>query len=194
MQTVILKIGYVVILAATFIIRYPHEKRNRSNRIKSNDTGNLEKVLLRLVFLGCMLLPIIYIFTNILAFADYTLPIPLHILGLILVIPSTWLFYRSHKDLGRNWSASLEIREDHNIIDKGVYKYIRHPMYTSIWISVLAQPLLLPNYIAGLSGIISFALLYFLRVKNEEAMMKKEFGQDYEEYMQRTKRIIPFIL
>ena len=193
METIILKIGYGIVILGTLIIRYPHERRNKSNRIRTDKKETLEKTLLGLVFLGMMIVPLIYIFSNVLSFADYTLPVSLHMLGLLLIIPTLWLFYRSHKDLGTNWSVSLEIREGHHVVDTGVYRYVRHPMYTAIWLWCAVQALLLNNYIAGLSGLFCFGLLYFLRVKKEERMMLQEFGQEYEYYMKRTKRIIPFI-
>ena len=193
METIILKIGYGIVILGTFIIRYPHQKRNKSNQIRTDKKEALEKSLLGLVFLGMMIVPLIYIFSNILSFADYILPVSLHMLGLLLIIPTLWLFYRSHKDLGTNWSVSLEIREGHHVVDTGVYKYIRHPMYTAIWLWCIVQALLLNNYIAGLSGLVCFGLLYFLRIKKEERMMLQEFGKAYEDYVKRTKRIIPFI-
>lgn len=194
METIIAKIGYGIVIIGTLIIRYPHERRNKSNQVRTDRKGALEKSLLGLVFIGMMIMPFVYIFSDVLSFANYTLPISLHILGLVLIIPTLWLFYRSHKDLGKNWSVSLEIREGHNIVDTGVYQYIRHPMYSAIWLWGIVQCLLLNNYIAGLSGLVFFGLLYFLRVKNEENMMIKEFGEEYKLYMKRTRRIIPFIL
>ena len=194
MEPTLLKIGYGIIVIATSIIRYPHAKRNKTNKITTNKKGTLEKILLGLVFFGMVILPLIYMATSLLSFVDYYLPESLQIMGLLLIVPMLWLFYRSHKDLGQNWSATLEIREGHNIVDSGVYKYIRHPMYSAILLLVIIQGLLLNNYIAGLSGLISFGLLYFFRVKKEEKMMLLEFGTDYEKYMKRTKRIIPFIV
>ena len=194
MEIILLKIGYVIVLIGTFIIRFPHAKRNKTNTIESNLKGDLEKILIGLVFLGMMIVPLIYIFTNLLSFANYRLPNMFHIVGLIVIIPMLWLFYRSHKDLGANWSVSLEIREKHDIVDTGVYKHIRHPMYSAIWLWCIVQALLLNNYIAGLSGIVCFGLLYILRVKKEEDMMIAVFGDDYKNYMKKTKRIIPFII
>ncbi len=194
MEPILLKIGYGIIVIGTSIIRYPHQKRNKSNKITTDKKGTLEKSLLGLVFLGMVILPLIYIFTALFSFADYDLPLYLHISGLLLIVPMLWLFYRSHKNLGQNWSATLEIREGHKVVDSGVYRYVRHPMYSAILLLVIIQALLLNNYIAGLSGVISFGLLYILRVKNEERMMIKEFGDEYKQYMKRTKRIIPFIL
>ena len=123
MEPILLKIGYGIIVIATSIIRYPHAKRNKTNKIITNKKGTLEKILLGLVFLGMVILPLIYMATSLLSFANYDLPVSLQIIGLLLIVPMLWLFYRSHKDLGQNWSATLEIREGHNIVDSGVYKY-----------------------------------------------------------------------
>jgi protein-S-isoprenylcysteine O-methyltransferase Ste14 len=194
MDPLLLKIGYGVILIGTSIIRYPHEKRNKANQITTNKKGTLEKVLLGFVFLGMMILPLIYIFTGLFFFANYSLSYLFQLAGLLLIAPMLWLFYRSHKDLGQNWSATLEIREGHHIVDSGVYKHVRHPMYSAIWLWVFIQALLLNNYIAGLSGLISFGILYIFRIKKEEQMMLAEFGEQYRKYMQRTKRIIPYML
>ena len=194
MEPILLKIGYGIVVIATSIIRYPHAKRNKTNKITTNKKGTLEKILLGSAFFGMVILPLIYMATLLLSFANYDLPVSLQIIGLLLIVPMLWLFYRSHKDLGQNWSATLEIREGHTIVDSGVYKYIRHPMYSAILLLVIIQALLLNNYIAGLSGLISFGFLYFFRVKKEEKMMLLEFGADYEKYMKRTQRIIPFIV
>lgn len=181
-------------VVATVVIRKPHEKRNKDNTITQDNKTNLEKTLLAITSLGMMILPLVYLITPFLSFANYTLPLYVHLIGIAMIPFMLWLFYRSHKDLGRNWSVTLEIREDHTIVDTGVYKYIRHPMYTAIWIWVIIQALLLNNYIAGLSGIIGYGALYFFRVGREEAMMLEEFGQKYAEYKQRTKRLLPFLI
>jgi protein-S-isoprenylcysteine O-methyltransferase Ste14 len=193
MEPIILKIAYTATIIITYIIRYPHAKRNKSNQIRTDNKDTSEKYSLRLVQLGSGAIPFVYVFSDLLSFANYSIPVSLQILGLILIAPTLWLIYKSHKDLGMNWSASLEIREEHNIIDTGIYKHIRHPMYSAGWLWGIAQALLLHNFMAGLSGIVCFGVLYFLRVNKEEEMMIQEFGQEYENYMKRTKRIIPYI-
>ncbi|MEM6264410.1 MAG: protein-S-isoprenylcysteine O-methyltransferase [Bacteroidota bacterium] len=191
MNPIILKVAFVLLYVATSIIRSPHAKRNKQNIITLDKKTPLEKGLLAGAFLGMGIIPLVYVLTPFLNFANYELPMGLQILGLILFIPTLWLFYRSHKDLGQNWSVSLEVRESHTLITNGIYKHIRHPMYTSIWLWVIAQPLVLNNYIAGFGGLIGFGLLYFLRVGQEEKMMLQEFGEAYEAYKQKTKRLVP---
>ena len=111
--------------------------------------------------------------------------------GALLQVPCLWLFWRSHADLGRNWSPGLEVREDHSLITRGVYARIRHPMYAAIWISVLAQPLLIQNWIAGFLVAPAFAAMWFIRVPKEEAMMRLQFGKAWEAYCVRAGRLLP---
>lgn len=191
MTRLIFEIMYLAFAISLGIIRRPHEKRNKSNVIDVDQKGTLEKWLLGLTFLGVSLLPLLYIFSPWLNFANYQLPLYLNILGTVLLIPAALLFYRSHADLGRNWSVSLEIREEHTLVTHGIYKHIRHPMYSALWIACLIQPFLLQNYIAGFSGMVGFGLLYFFRVAREEQMMEDQFGQDYLDYKKKTYRLIP---
>jgi protein-S-isoprenylcysteine O-methyltransferase Ste14 len=152
--------------------------------------GPRELVLLTLAWLG-FVVPFIWVATPVLAFADYPLrPVPFSagILGLALGL---WLFARSHVDLGRNWSITLELREGHQLVTRGVYLRIRHPMYTALLLHSLGQALAVPNWVAGPSYFVAFALLFALRVNVEERMMLEQFGTAYESYMARTKRLVP---
>ncbi|MEM1406126.1 MAG: protein-S-isoprenylcysteine O-methyltransferase [Bacteroidota bacterium] len=191
MEPLILKIIYGLSMLASIIIRRPHEKRNKANKIIDNQKTALEKTLLLLVFIGMMILPMIYVFTGVLDFANYTLPLAFQFLGVLFMILFVWLFYRSHKDLGQNWSVSLEIRDEHTLVSSGVYSKIRHPMYTAIWFWAIGQSLLLHNYVAGLSGIVAFGLMYILRVGPEEKMMENTFGEQYKTYKTKTGRLLP---
>ena len=111
--------------------------------------------------------------------------------GLLVEVGFLALFYASHKQLGKNWSVSLEIRDKHELVTDGLYRYVRHPMYSSFWLWAIAQFFLLPNWVAGLAGLIGVAILYFFRVGKEEAMMRQTFGQAYDDYAARTGRVMP---
>ena len=109
------------------------------------------------------------------------------------MVTALWLFWRSHVDLGQNWSVSLEMRERHQLVTDGVYRFIRHPMYASIWLWSLAQGMLLQNWFAGWSLVPTFAAMYFIRTPREERMMCDAFGDEYRHYMRRTGRLFPRI-
>ena len=90
-----------------------------------------------------------------------------------------------------NWSVSLEIRDGHQLVTNGVYRLIRHPMYSSFWLWGIAQGTLLQNWLAGWVFLVAFALMYFLRTPRVEEMMSERFGDEYREYKSRTGRLIP---
>lgn len=184
-----------VILASTIAmiaIRAPYGRRSRSVPIASDRKGRLEIVLLTFVMTG-FLVPLVWIATPLLSFADY----PLHPVALVTgaagLAAGLWLFWRSHKDLGRNWSITLQVREGHQLITQGVYRRIRHPMYTSLLLYSIGQALALPNWIAGPSYLAPFVLLLALRYRAEERMMLDRFGGEYAAYAARTKRLVPGI-
>lgn len=181
--------GFVVYIG----IRHVYGTRLKSEKSVVRRIDGLEKGLLAVVALGSLLLPVLYLFTPLLRFADYRLPAFVPWAGAAVMLVALWLFRRSHADLGRQWSISLEVREDHRLITHGVYRSIRHPMYLAIWLWSLAQALLLENWLAGCGALLSFAPLYFIRTPREEALMCETFGDEYRSYMERTGRILPFL-
>src|SRR5258707_1048488 len=182
----------VILLASIVmvVIRAPHGQRSRTIPVVRSRRGPLEIVLLTIAWIA-FFLPLIWIATPVFAFADYPLhPIPL-LAGALCLMLGLWLFHRSHADLGTNWSITLEVREKHQLVTHGVYRWVRHPMYQSLLIYSLGQALVLPNWLAGPSYAVAMVLLFALRVGPEERMMLEEFGKDYEAYRATTKRLIP---
>ena len=182
-----------IILASSImmvIIRAPHGQRSRGVKVVRSRRGALEIVLLMLAWLA-FFVPLIWVVAPIFAFADYPLrPAPLFA-GVVFLTVGLWLFARSHADLGTNWSITLEVREKHQLVTQGVYRHIRHPMYLALLVYSMGQALAVPNWIAGPSYGVAMVLLFALRFAREERMMREEFGNDYDAYMRRTKRLVP---
>ena len=177
---------------AMIVIRAPHGQRSRGVKVAKSLRGRLEIVLLTIAWLG-FFVPLLWIATPWLAFADYPLrPIPF-VAGVIGLAVGLWFFHRSHADLGTNRSVTLEVREKHQLITNGIYRRIRHPMYMALLLYSLGQALALPNWVAGPSYLVTIGLLVALRLGPEERMMREEFGADYEAYMARTRRLVPGI-
>jgi len=150
-----------------------------------------ERVLLAISFTGLFIVPVIYVTTGEPRFADYPFhPVPAWF-GTLMFAFSLLLFYRTHRDLGRFWSVTLEIRETHRLVTTGVYRHVRHPMYAAFFLWAIAQALLLPNWIAGLAGLVGFGTLFGFRVGREERMMEATFGDAYRAYAARTWRVVP---
>ena len=134
---------------------------------------------------------IVYVLTHWFDFADYRLPTWAGWVGAAVFAIALWLLWRSHADLGRNWSPTLEISEGHALVTYGVYRSIRHPMYAAHLLWGIAQAMLLQNWIAGLPALAVFVPLYLLRVPHEEQLMLDHFGEEYRLYMNRTGRLMP---
>jgi protein-S-isoprenylcysteine O-methyltransferase Ste14 len=178
--------GTVVMIA----IRAPHGRRSRSVKAAKSHQTPLETGVLVLAWVG-FLVPLIWVASPAFSFAEYSLRTGPLVAGVLCLVIGLWLFYRSHADLGTNWSITLEIREEHRLITQGVYRRIRHPMYTALLLYAAGQALVIPNWVAGLSNLIAFMVLFALRVGAEERMMTEQFGDEYTAYSARTKRLIP---
>jgi protein-S-isoprenylcysteine O-methyltransferase Ste14 len=187
----IAKAIYLALAIGWYIIRIPHERRSRRTPVSRSARGAKELILLSISLSGLGILPFVYIASGFPRFAKYPFQPSLAWAGAVVAAAALWLFYLTHRALGRNWSVSLDLRENHKLITNGIYTYVRHPMYSAFWLWAIAQALLLPNWIAGPAGLIGFGTLYFFRVGEEEKLMCEAFGSDYRDYMNRTGRIIP---
>jgi protein-S-isoprenylcysteine O-methyltransferase Ste14 len=179
--------GFIVYV----VIRGVFERRTRASLKVISRRDARDVTLMAIVGVGAIVLPLLYLLTPWLAFADYHLPSWIAWCGAAVMVAALWLFWRSHADLGENWSVTLEVRKGHQLITHGVYRLIRHPMYAAIWVFSLAQGLLLPNWLAGWGAFVLFAPLYLARVAREEQMMCDVFGAPYRDYMRRTGRLFP---
>ncbi|MBV8887415.1 MAG: isoprenylcysteine carboxylmethyltransferase family protein [Chroococcidiopsidaceae cyanobacterium CP_BM_RX_35] len=193
MNPLTLKIIFIIGTVLSLVIRIPYQRDQQKNTVIDDRKTDREKVILFLIFVGMLLLPFTFVLSPWLNFANYSLPIWANTLGVITFAIALWLFWRAHDDLGKNWSPTLQIREGHTLITNGVYHNMRHPMYTSVLLWCMAQALLLPNWIAGLAGLVSFSIAYATRINQEEQMLLDQFGDEYEVYKQRTKRLVPYL-
>jgi protein-S-isoprenylcysteine O-methyltransferase Ste14 len=193
MTITVAKAIFTLGLIAWALIRAPHQRRSHRIPVRLSARGSLDWLLLMVAAAGLAIVPGIFVFSPLLHRADYAFQPILAWLGTAILLGALSLFYLAHRDLGRNFSTSLEIRRDHLLVTGGIYRRLRHPMYLACWLWAAAQVLLLPNWIAGLAGLVGFGILFLFRVRREERLMLEEFGQQYRRYMRRTERILPWI-
>jgi protein-S-isoprenylcysteine O-methyltransferase Ste14 len=179
-------------LVAWYIIRYPFERAAKKAGVEKSLYGWRESGLLALAFVGSFVVPLIYALTGFPSPLERQFIPAVAVLGFVILCGTLLLFFRSHADLGRNWSISLQIRNEHRLVTTGIYRLIRHPMYSSFFVLAIAQLMLLPNWFAGATGLIGIGLLYAFRVRQEERMMVERFGAEYLDYMAHTGRLIPW--
>lgn len=176
---------------AWYVIMHPHVRRSRKTPTAQRHERVRERVLMAISFTGLFAVPAIYSFTGAPRFADHPFRPVLAWLGVLVLVSALLLFFHTHRRLGRFWSVTLEIRQNHGLVTDGIYRFVRHPMYSAYFLWALSQALLLPNWIAGPAGLVGFGTLFAFRVRREERMMLAAFGDAYAEYAARTKRIIP---
>jgi protein-S-isoprenylcysteine O-methyltransferase Ste14 len=95
--------------------------------------------------------------------------------------------------LGRNWSGTITLKEGHELIERGPYRLVRHPIYTGLLTMFLATAIAFGH----LGGFVAVALAFasfWIKLIEEEKLMRQQFPEQYRSYEQRVKRIIPFVL
>lgn len=177
------------------VIRFPHRKRNQRDRragaFADDRSAGVEAAMMVVAWAGTTILPLFYVFNDWFQPFDYTRPAWIGVLGLVPLAAGTWLLWRAHRDLGRNWSPTLQVVQEHRLVTSGVYGALRHPIYTAFLLTAIAQALMLPNWVAGPAGLVAFALVYFVRIPAEERMMREHYGAEYEAYMQKVGGLVP---
>ncbi len=179
------KILYLVSFLVFLIIRKYYTAKYKKVEIVKNKKKAIDIVLLSFSGMG-MLIPLVYVFSSVFDFANYDRPFWLTIIGVMVLIVANILLWFSHYNLGSNWTPTLAIKKEHKLVNNGVYKFIRHPMYAAHIYWALGQIAILPNWIAGFSFIIFAVLVLILRIKDEENMMVEQFGDEYADYMKHT--------
>lgn len=191
----IFQIFFLAGLIGLETIRFPHRMRNKRAR-RAGTAGQsyasaVDIVLDLISFTGSEVLPVVFIFSRSFDFATYSQPVGLGWLGVLLFAAALLLLRRAHRDLGLNWSPSLELAATQKLVTTGIYSVIRHPIYAAVWLASLAQAVLLHNWVAGFSGLVTFLPVFLVRLHKEERMMIEAFGNEYRHYMRTTGGIFP---
>ncbi len=113
-------------------------------------------------------------------------------LGLVLATLGMGLIIWSGLALGRLYSPEVTIQKDHRLITFGPYRLIRHPRYLGGMIQGIGLSLLFRSWV-GLVLTVTFVVIILFRVKDEEALMHREFGQEWEAYCRQSWRLIPYL-
>lgn len=95
--------------------------------------------------------------------------------------------------LGKHFTATATITNNHQLIKNGPYKLVRHPSYLGAFLAIAGCPVFLNAGWAFGFATVAMTLAYYLRISVEEKMLTDYFGEGYVQYKMQTKRIIPFI-
>ncbi len=122
----------------------------------------------------------------------YMMQSPMNVVGALIFIVGLVITVKAQMTLKLNYSGTLRIREGHQLITHGIYKYVRHPVYSGVILRAFAIPIYassLPGFLFALTGI----PLFNYRIGVEEKMLIEEFGDEYLEYTKATWKLLPYI-
>lgn len=189
------KIATLFFTISSQLIRTRFQQRYRvshSTKTEVRKAGR-EKVLYFFVLLAFLVPELLWLF-DLLDAGSFDLAHLWRILGIGIGFGALLLFFLTHKQLGDNWSGTLELRENHELVTAGVYSLVRHPMYSVFLLNVLSKTLITANWIVGGVGFLAVLVMCIIRIPDEEKMMLDQFGETYRAYMKKTKRLIPYLI
>lgn len=107
-------------------------------------------------------------------------------MGLLIACWSRYL-------LGKNWSLSVQKKENHELIKSGPYSILRHPIYTGILLIFIGNTIIVGDY-RGIIAVLIVFISFWFKLKKEEKWLIEIFGEDYHNYKKTTKAILPYLL
>lgn len=194
--SLLMRMSVLVVLSLAFGISgyFRFRARQEGGLIKRQEEGwwaLIVRLGLALPLLLVMLLNIFY--PPALTWTKFNLPAAWQITGLILsflCLPFLWWVFRS---IGKNISETVLIKDEHELVTHGPYRFIRHPLYAGALLLLISTSLVFGDWIIlgyALAGILAFRLLI---IPVEEAQLLEAFGEDYECYQSRTGALLPWI-
>ncbi|MEP6883860.1 MAG: isoprenylcysteine carboxylmethyltransferase family protein [Gammaproteobacteria bacterium] len=117
----------------------------------------------------------------------------LRIVGIVVFVAGLAIRWYAIVRLGRFFTVNVAIAADHRLIDTGPYRLVRHPSYTGALMAFLGLGLCLANWLSLVVIVAPILLVFLRRMHIEEAALLQAFGDQYRDYMRRTKRLIPAI-
>jgi len=181
-----------VILVALLLVRgYGHRQTLKAGEIHWHE-GRVNLVLRGLAAVaGIAALAIYLVRPQWISWASMPLPDGLRWAGAGIAAAGILLLAWVHRELGRNFAATLHEREGQTLVTSGPYRWVRNPMYTSIYLVLLSFLLITANWLIGALWIGAFTLVMISRVGREEALMEEKFGDQYRTWAAGTGRFLP---
>lgn len=113
---------------------------------------------------------------------------------LLLTAVTCGLFAASKRALGRNWSVVARTRADHELVTWGPFAHVRHPIYSALFVWMIAMAVAFGHYWGLIPGVPLYWIGTILRIREEERLLRDQFGAGYETYAARVKRFVPGII
>src|SRR5262249_19999548 len=110
--------------------------------------------------------------------------------GVLLTAVGVGIGVWARLSLGTNWSGMVTLKKDHELVRTGLYRWIRHPIYTGILVGFLGTELIKGN-LRGLLGLLILWLSFYFKARREEKFLRQEFGEGFEGHARHTGMFLP---
>ncbi len=195
------RLAFVILLVALFAMRfYFMIKVRRSGGRLTPDKKAVEReggrgtLIVRVAAFFALIAFLVMYIIGMAWINLFSFPLPVWLrwagFGLGLFSVAFWTWTQIH--LGTQWSAQLQLRQEHHLVTSGPYARLRHPLYSAMFGWAISLAFLTANWIFVAVAVLSIAGT-MARVQKEEQMMLEAFGDEYKAYMQRTGRFFPKI-
>ena len=121
------------------------------------------------------------------------LEITLNVLAPILSILSAWLGISAVRTLGRQWSYTARLVEDHRLVTEGPYRLVRHPIYAALLGKLIATNFAFGHWLGLLLAGGFFVIGTMIRIRSEEKLLREAFGPEFDAYARRVPALIPWV-
>jgi protein-S-isoprenylcysteine O-methyltransferase Ste14 len=114
-------------------------------------------------------------------------------IGVLALVSGSLLRRHCFRMLGSSFTGAVIVRSDQGVVERGAYRYVRHPSYTAGMVLFAGIGIALGNWVSLAVLVAAVAIVYAYRVRIEERALATVIGQPYLQYMTRTKRFVPFL-
>ncbi len=119
--------------------------------------------------------------------------VPWAIIGGLVLLAGLAVRWTAILTLRGAFTVDVAVAKDQRLVERGIYRALRHPAYTGNLLAFLGMALVLGDWLAGLTLMLPITAAFLYRIRVEERALRGAFGEDYERYCRRTRRLIPFV-
>jgi protein-S-isoprenylcysteine O-methyltransferase Ste14 len=193
MSVDIFHIIFAIGFSSMFVLRIYYGCKARRNRkeveIKESKANMAVRALFGLSYIGVLF---VYVFApGLFDRAAIVLPGWIRWIGALITLISVLLLWWVQWALDVQFDTTLHIQSEHKLIQHGPYRWVRHPMYTTLFMMGVGWFFLTANWLVGVPLMIGIIFVVASRVKREERVLLELLGDEYQAYMQRTGRFLP---
>ena len=183
-------LNYVVILFPVSEIALSIVKKSDKNTLVKGDRGSLRLLWLTIIASIGIAITLQWYPVMVMELSQTAI----NVTALCFFIAGMIVRWTAIISLGKYFTVDVSIQNEHKVVQHGMYKYVRHPSYTGLLIEFLGLAFYFGTWMSVIILMIPISSVMMYRIRWEENLLRKSFGEQYEKYKSHTKMLIPGIL